>query len=325
MSELFFGLGELLASDSGTLGLGVVFLQFSLYLNPESTFPLVALAGTHEASKRYADAIATYDRIPKGTPLEVAVEINKALNLTQLKKIDEAQSLLEALARQHPRDVRPLESLGNIMRASNRFTEAVGYYTKAIALIGKPEPRHWAYFYARGASYERLKKLPQAEADLKRALRLSPDQPITLNYLGYTWIDHNRNLRKGLALIEKAVRLRPDDGDIVDSLGWAHFRLGNFQEAVRHLEKAVTLRPEDPTLNDHLGDAYWRVGREREARFQWTQALKLKPEPADAEKMREKLVKGLPALKVRQVRSTRDARRRAMQRAKRRGRAGAEE
>jgi tetratricopeptide (TPR) repeat protein len=127
-------------------------------------------------------------------------------------------------------------------------------------------------------------------------LKLSPDQPLTLNYLGYTWIDHNRNLRRGLAMIEKAVRLKPDDGYIVDSLGWAHYRLANFKEAVKHLEKAVELRPEDPTLNDHLGDAYWRVGREREARFQWEQALTLQPEPAEAEKMREKLEKGLPPI-----------------------------
>jgi Flp pilus assembly protein TadD len=301
LSELFYGLGELLASDSGSLGVGVIFLQFSLYLNPNSTFPLVALAGTQEASKRYAAAIDTYDRIPKGTPLEVALEISKALNLTQLKKVDEAQALLDELARQHPRDIRPFEALGNIMRVNKRYAEAAAYYSKAIALIGKPEARHWTYFYMRGACYERLKKLPQAEADLQRSLQLSPDQPLTLNYLGYTWIDHNRYLRKGLALIEKAARLKPDDGDIVDSLGWAHFRMGKFQEAVKHLEQAVTLRPDDPTLNDHLGDAYWRVGREREARFQWTQALKLNPEPAEAEKMRQKLEKGLPPLQTRQA------------------------
>ncbi len=196
MSELFFGLGELLASDSGSLGIGVIFLQFSLYLNPNSTFSLVALAVSQEASKRYVDANTTYDRIPKGTPLEIPIEIKKAVNLTQLKKVDEAQSLLEALSRQYPRDVRPLETLGNIMRANNRFPEAVDYYTKAIALVGKPEARHWAYFYARGASYERLKKLPQAEADLRRALQLSPDQADTLNYLGYTWVDHNRYLEE---------------------------------------------------------------------------------------------------------------------------------
>ena len=126
-------------------------------------------------------------------------------------------------------------------------------------------------------------------------MKLSPEEPLTLNYLGYTWIDHNRNLRQGLAMIEKAVRLKPEDGYIVDSLGWAYYRLANFKEAVRHLERAVELRPEDPTLNDHLGDAYWRVGREREARFQWEQALTLQPEPAEAEKMRQKVQKGLPS------------------------------
>ena len=322
MSELFYGLGELLAGESASLSVGVIFLQFSLYLNPNSTFPLIALAGTQETAKRHAAAIATYDRIPKGTPLEVAIETSKALNLTQLKKIDEAQSLLEEVSRQHPRDIRPLETLGNIMRVSKRYAEAVDYYSKAIGLIGRPESRHWTYFYMRGTCYERLKKLPQAEADLQRALQLSPDQHLTLNYLGYTWIDHNRNLRKGLALIEKAVRLKPDDGDIVDSLGWAHFRLGNFAEAVRHLERAVELRPDEPTLNDHLGDAYWRVGREREARFQWTQALKLNPEPAEAEKMREKLEKGLPAPQTRQTKRGKDARR--ADRGKRRGEANAE-
>src|SRR5262249_37284226 len=93
--------------------------------------------------------------------------------------------------------------------------------------------------------------------------------------------------------IEKAVRQKRDDGYIVDSLGWAHYRLGNYKEAVRHLERAVELRPEDPVLNDHLGDAFWRVGREREARFQWEQSLTLKPEPEDAEKIKGKLQHGL--------------------------------
>jgi len=309
MAELFYGLGELLASEGGSLSVGVVFLQFALYLTPDSTFPLFALAGAQEIAKRPAAAIAAYDRIPKGTPLEVNIEVSKAVNLNQLDRVDEAQSLLDELSRQHPRDVRPLEALGNIMRAHKRYAEAADYYTKAIALISRPEAKHWAYFYARGTCYERLKKLPQAEADLQRSLQLSADQPLTLNYLGYTWIDHNRNLRKGLALIEKAVRLKPDDGYIVDSLGWAHYRLGNFQEAVKYLEQAVFLKPEDATLNDHLGDAYWRVGREREARFQWDQALKLSPEPAEAEKMRQKLDKGLPAIQVRQAKRGKEVRR----------------
>jgi tetratricopeptide (TPR) repeat protein len=117
---------------------------------------------------------------------------------------------------------------------------------------------------------------------------------MVLNYLGYSWVDQNRNLKEGMSLIEKAVALKPDDGYIVDSLGWAHFKLGNFKEAVRFLERAVELKPEDPVLNDHLGDALWRVGREREARFQWDQALTLEPEPDQVEKIKKKLTKGLP-------------------------------
>ena len=235
----------------------------------------MTLASASETTKQYAAAIGAYDRVPKGTPFEINVEIRKALNLNQLERVEEAKKMLEELASEHPQDIRPLEALGSIMRGHKRYAEAADYYTRAIALIDRPEQRHWTFYYSRGTCYERLKKLPEAEADLQKSLKLSPDQPLTLNYLGYTWIDQNRNLRQGLAMIEKAVRLKPDDGYIVDSLGWAHYRLGNFKEAVKHLERAVELRPEDATLNDHLGDGYWRVGREREARFQWEQALTL--------------------------------------------------
>jgi tetratricopeptide (TPR) repeat protein len=308
MGEVFFGLGEALSGE-GSMAVGVILLQFSLYLTPDATFPLVTLASAQETNKRYAAAIAAYDRIPAGTPLEISIQIRKALNLNQLERVDEAQALLEELARKYPKDLRPFEALGSIMRGHKRYEEAAKYYTDAIALIDRTEEKHWTYFYSRGTCYERLKKLSAAEADLQKALKLSPNQALTLNYLGYTWIDHNRNLRRGLAMIKKAVQLKPDDGYIVDSLGWAYYRLGNFKQAVHHLERAVELRPEDPTLNDHLGDAYWRVRREREARFQWEQALTLSPEPEEAEKIRRKLQQGLPPVaKVRQTKRNRQVR-----------------
>lgn len=292
LSEAFYGLGEALAAEGG-IAVGAIYLQFALYLAPTSPFALAALANTYEATKRYQDAIDAYERIPRGTPLQSSIDIRKALNLDQLERIDEAQQLLEDLARRDAHDIRVFDALGSIMRSHKRFAEAVDYYARAIALIDKPETKDWTYFYSRGTSYERIKKWPQAEADLQKALQLSPDQPLVLNYLGYSWIDQNRNLKQGLGLIEKAVRQKPEDGYIVDSLGWAHYRMGNFKEATRNLERAVELRPEDPVLNDHLGDAYWRVGREREARFQWDQALTLKPEPEDAEKIKKKLQRGL--------------------------------
>ena len=293
LAEVFYGLGEALTGEGG-LSMGILYLQMALYLQPDHAFALAALANAYEASRRYEDAIAAYERIPSGTPLQDSIEIRKAFDLNSLDKVDKAQAILDKLASANPTDLKPLDALGNIMRSHKRFDEAVAYYSRAIDLLPeKLEKRHWSFYYSRGTCYERLKNWSLAEVDLQKALKLFPDQPLALNYLGYSWVDQNRNLKQGMALIEKAVALKPDDGYIVDSLGWAHFKIGNFKQAVRFLERAVELRPEDPVLNDHLGDALWRVGREREASFQWEQALTLSPEPENAEKIKKKLAEGL--------------------------------
>jgi len=186
------------------------------------------------------------------------------------------------------------EALANMMRLRKRYPEAIKYYSKIIATLPNPTKRHWTYWYARGTSYERSKDWANAERDLLKALELNPDQPLILNYLGYSWVDQNRNLERGLELISRAVRLKPDDGYVVDSLGWAYYRLGRYKKAAKHLERAVELRPDDPILNDHLGDSLWRVGRKREARYQWELVLTLKPEKKAEEKIRRKLLVGLP-------------------------------
>ena len=134
---------------------------------------------------------------------------------------------------------------------------------------------------------------PEAEADLKKALELSPDQPLVLNYLGYSWVDQGIHLEPALDMIEKAVAAAPNDGYIIDSLGWAYYRLGNMPAAVEHLERAVELRPDDPIINDHLGDAYWRVGRRLEASFQWNHAKAMDPEPQLLADVEKKLVERL--------------------------------
>jgi tetratricopeptide (TPR) repeat protein len=292
LSEVFYGLGEALTGEGG-VAIGGLYLQMSLYVRPDFPFALAALANVHESTKRHAEAIAVYERIERGSSLQTSIDIRKAINLNMMERPDEAKLLLDGLIAKDPSDLRTLDAVGTILRGRKRYEEAVDYYTRAIALIPKPDKRHWAYWYARGTSYERLKRWPEAEADLQKALKLSPDQPLVLNYLGYSWIDQNKNLKKGMSLIEKAVSLKPDDGYIVDSLGWAHYRLGNYRQAVRFLERAVELKPEDPVLNDHLGDALWRVGRKREASYQWQQALTLNPEPDDAEKIKLKLQNGL--------------------------------
>jgi tetratricopeptide (TPR) repeat protein len=293
LAEVFYGIGDALASEGG-LDTGVIFLQFAIYMEPNLEMAHLALAEAYDGAGKYGLEIGSLNQIPKTSPLWLNVEIQKALALNSLDKVDKAKTVLDGLIAQYPKDVRPLDALGNILRAHERYADALPYYTKAIDLTPHPSHDDWTLYYARGVCYERLNQWPKAQADLEHALKLSPDEPLVLNYLGYTWVDKDTNLKMGMDYIRKAVKLKPEDGYYVDSLGWAYYRLGDLQNAVSQMEHAVELKPDDPIINDHLGDVYWAVGRHLEAKYQWQQALDLKPEPADAARIKKKIIDGLP-------------------------------
>jgi len=292
-AEALYGLGASIGRRGGE-DLALIYLQLALYLEPTHTMALLSLADLYESLKKPELAIKVYDRIPPSSPLHRNAEIQIASDLDTLDRTDEAKKRLEHLVAEHPKDTEAILAFANILRGRKDFAECANVYGKAIANVPVPEKANWVMFYFRGICYERSKQWPLAEADLKKALELYPDQPLVLNYLGYSWIDQGVNLDQGMNMIRRAVEQRPDDGYIVDSLGWANFRIGNYDEAVKDLDRAVELKPEDPTINDHLGDAYWRVGRVLEARFQWSHAKDLKPEPEDLPKIEEKLKSGLP-------------------------------
>jgi tetratricopeptide (TPR) repeat protein len=292
-AEVLYGLGAALGRRGGE-DLGLIYLQLALYLAPSHSLALLSLGDLYEALKNPELANKTYERVPISSPLQRNAQIQMAMNLDTLERTDEAKASLEKLIAAHPGDLEAIMALGNVLRGRKQFAECADVYSKGIETIAKPEKSNWVIYYFRGICYERAKQWPQAEGDLKKALVLFPEQPHVLNYLGYSWIDQGVNLDEGMRMIKRAVEQRADDGYIVDSLGWAHYRLGNIEEAVKQLERAVELKPEDPTINDHLGDAYWRVGRMLEARFQWSHARDLKPEPDDLVKIEEKLKFGLP-------------------------------
>ena len=292
-AEALYGLGASIGHRGGE-DLALIYLQLALYLEPNHAMALLSLADLYELLKKPDLAIKIYDRIPPSSPLHRNAEIQIASDLDTLDRTDEAKKRLEKLIAENPKDTEAIIALANILRGRKDFAQCGDVYSKAIISIGVPEKSNWVLFYFRGICYERSKQWPKAEADLKKALELYPDQPLVLNYLGYSWIDQGTNLEDGMNMIRRAVEQRPDDGYIVDSLGWANFRIGNYPEAVKELERAVELKPDDPTINDHLGDAYWRVGRVLEAHFQWSHAKDLKPEPEDLPKIEEKLKAGLP-------------------------------
>jgi tetratricopeptide (TPR) repeat protein len=295
-AEALYGLGAALGRREEELSLanrGLAYLQLALYLEPNHTLALLSLADLYEAMKKPQLAINIYSRVAADSVLKRNAEIQMALNLDALDRTDEAKQHLSKLIESRPDDLEAIMALGNLLRDRKQYDECGDAYTKAINLIPHPVKANWTVFYFRGICYERSKQWPKAEADLKKALELYPDQPHVLNYLGYSWIDQGLNLDEGMRMIKRSVDQRPDDGYIVDSLGWAYYRIGNYDEATKNLERAVELKPMDPTINDHLGDAYWRVGRTLEAKFQWSHARDLKPEPDDLKKIEEKLKVGL--------------------------------
>lgn len=273
-----------------------LYLQYALALKPYSDELLVQLASIAEQQQNGEEAIALYRRVPESSPLKRLSELQLGLNLADLKQHDEAIKHLKALVEANPDDMRGYLALGGVYASTENFRAAADVYDKAVEKLKTPTNVNWNLFYQRGIAYERLKEWPKAEPNFRKALELFPDQPQVLNYLGYSWVDMNINLDEGLNLIKKAADLRPSDGYIIDSLGWAYYRLGKFDDAVRELERAVALKPDDPVLNDHLGDAYWRVGRKLEATFQWSHTRDMKPEPNVLAEVEKKLAKGLEPL-----------------------------
>ena len=297
-AEVLYGLGAALGRREEEMSLanrGLAYLQLALYLEPSHPMALLSLADLYEAMKKPELAINVYARVPEKSPLRRNADIQMAIDLDAQERTDEAKKHLEKLIANNSEDIEAIMALGNLLRERKQYAACAEVYGKGIATIAKPEKANWTMFYFRGICNERAKQWSKAEADLKMALDLYPDQPHVLNYLGYSWIDQGLNLDEGMRMIKRSVEQRPDDGYIVDSLGWAHFRVGNFDEAVKQLDRAVELKPTDPTINDHLGDAYWKVGRVLEARFQWSHARDLKPEPDDLAKIEAKLKGGLAA------------------------------
>ena len=293
-AEALYGIGATLTRRGGE-DLALVYLQLALYLQPNHPLALLSLADLYESVKKPQMAIKVYERMPASSPLKRNAQIQLATNLDAADRSDEAIKILKGVTVEAPKDIEAIMALGNIERGRKKFNDCATTYAQAIdANPGMTDKNTWVTYYYRGICQERSKQWSKAETDMRKALELQPEQPHVLNYLGYSWIDQGINLDEGMKMIRRAVDQRPDDGYIVDSLGWAFYRIGNFEDAVKNLERAIDLKPEDPTINDHLGDAYWRVGRTLEAKFQWAHARDLKPEAEELPKIEAKIANGLP-------------------------------
>lgn len=290
-AEALFITAQILAAQAH-FDKALVYLEMARFINPHHDAALQLLARLMEVEDRPDDALAMFASIGQKSPYRLDADLNRAHALFRMNRRDEAMGLFQKLALAHPDDERLVGAYADALRSTENYETALPIYHRLVSQAA--DNAGWQIYFARGTVLERLGKWREGVVDFRKALTLNPDQPDVLNYLGYTYIDAGENLDEGFALIEKALSLRPEAGYIVDSLGWAHYRLGHYEQAVHYLERAVELEAGEPTISDHLADAYWQVGRHLEARFQWSHTLSLEPDgDIDFVEVKEKLEHGL--------------------------------
>ena len=264
-------------------------LQLALQVRPDFTPARIVLADVQGFAKHSEAALAALAPVGADDTLADVVALRRGALLDDAGQTAEAAETLRALADARPDRPEAWALLGDVQRRRSQFAAAVGDYDKAVAAIGPSNPGRWSLYYERGVALDRSGDWPRAEADFLHALELSPEQPFVLNYLAYGWTERGVQLPRARDMLERAAALRPEDGAIVDSLGWVLLRLGDKAEATARLEHAVKLQPEDASINGHLGDAYQADGRLREAEFQWRRALNLNPDSDEQARIEAKL------------------------------------
>lgn len=294
-AEALFNIGTIFRGYQSDIS--QIFTALALYLNPQHDVALISMADLLENSQRYDEAIAKYNQISPQSPVYFMAQLKVASIYMVKKDNQKALKKLENLLEQYPNDYQILFNLGEVNRVMNQQKDAIRYYNKALKVAPKAVKKDWTVYYALGMAYERNGQWKKAEEVLQKALEVSNRHPFVLNYLGYSWLQHNENSNEALYMIFEAYRQNPEDGHIMDSLGWALYRMGKYEDAIKVLERAAEYLPGNAIVCDHLGDAYWLVGRKDEARFQWQHALTLKEDAEELNKevIRQKITRGIQA------------------------------
>ena len=277
-----------------------MYMAISKYLNPDNDVTKIAMADLFDEQEMYSEANKYYDSIDEKSEMFYSAQIKKANNLSNEKKYDEAIEVLKKLLRLNPNNFQILFNLADVLRISNNQIDAIKYYNEAISTIFYESEKYWPIYYAVAVSYDRNNEWDKAEENLEKALKLSNRHPQVLNYLGYSWLKNGTNTDKAISFILEAYEKEPNDGVIIDSLGWVYFKTGDYKSAITYLEKASELNPQNAIISDHLGDAYWLGGRKNEAVYLWKQALKQKEESEflDVKKVQHKINYGIKKTKV---------------------------
>lgn len=292
-AEALFFVG--LISKSYSDDIAQLYTSLALYLNPVNEIARISLGETLEENRRFEDAVKQYMMIKPESSLYFLSRLKIASIYMNQKDNQKAHDFLAQLLTEYPDNYRILFNLAEISRMMDKSSEAINYYNRALQLVEGTNQENWMLYYALGIAYERNNEWEKAEKHLKKALQMSNRHPFVLNYLGYTWLKNNQNYNEALYMIFDAYQKNPENGHIIDSLGWALYRMGHYNDSIKVLERAAEYLPSNAIVCDHLGDAYWQAGRKTEAVFQWKHALTLKEDSEEINKplIEQKIADGL--------------------------------
>lgn len=273
--------------------LPISIVQVARYAAPDSDGAAVLLGVFLAERDRVDEALAAFGSVPDGAPLGSRARDYESKVLVEAQRLGEALALARRVAARPAATAVDYARLGDILGEMKRYGEAADAYGRALAMgPTAPPSQRWPLHYLRASMLEEAGRWPEARAEAQAGLRLAPDQPVLLNFLGYTKLERGEDLDAAEAMIRKASALVPDNASITDSLGWALFKRGRVQEAITTLQAAAAADPEQPEINEHLGDALYKAGRRIEARFAWNAAL-LSAEEEVASRIKAKLEWGL--------------------------------
>lgn len=295
LSEALFSIAATLRQGPSGVDLAHIFICLSIYSNPKYDLAKLLLADILENREMYAEANDVYNEINEDSVAYYSAQVKKANNYVALQDYKNAEILLKSLALESPENYQVLLDLGDVLRLQNKPKEAIRFYEQALRKLPEGASQQWVLYYALGVSYESNGQWNKAEENLIKALDISQNNYLILNYLGYSWLKQGKNIEPAFGMVVDAYNQLPTDGHITDSLGWAFYQLGMYDQAIEYLEKAAELEPANALINDHLGNAYWLGGRKNEARFQWHHALTLPDDSGEVirEEVEKKIARGV--------------------------------
>ncbi len=276
LAEFFFLISNLYSSQDQFMESNF-YLNISNYLNPKFYFNLSLLAENYHLNDNFELSKRILKKFKKEDEIYYWFKIKKnTLFLIEQKNEKEAINYFEKkiFNFKNPSN-KILYDIGNIYKRFENYKKAIEYYSKVLSRIDNNSSIYADILYRRGGAFERMGNYEKADIDLLKSLEIKPDEPYSLNYLAYSWLERNHKIEEAIQMLNRAYNEKENDPYITDSVGWGYYLIGDYENAEKYLRRAVELMPHDPIVNDHYGDVLWQLNRKMQANYFWKNVLEL--------------------------------------------------